>query len=305
MKKYASSSQKRRLLGLSMIEMLIALAIFATVFALSSKGIITGIQGQALQDDIASTQSRLRRVSEVITQQLRGTVFGSISSLPYLPGENDISFAVLDGSGGFQVLPDTSDPNVVKISNINILASSVTNAASLGLTNQQALIINDPGILIGFTVNNVQSAGGTYQLKVSNASCSQTLTHSDNTLLFKGNLVGLHFDKDKKILYRKVGANEPAPLAYNISDFKIRYIYKSATGDSITRTTPYFINGQAVNQGIADGSEKTLFRIEVFLSAEQDTAQGKLTRSYSSQIDLADSSKSTRIRRISGVSVCN
>ena len=297
---------RRSRLGITMIELLVALAIFATVFALSSKGIVTGLQGQKLLDDVASSQSRVRRVSEVMTQQLRGTVFGSISSLPYRPDASQVSFAVLDGSGGFQVLPDPLSPGTVHMSNIQILAANIDDVNSLALSDKQAMVINDDGALVAFKVNSVQNSGSQYQLSVSNATCNQSLIHSNNTLLFKGNLVGYRHDADENILYRRLGNAEEVPLAYNISDMEISYLYKDNGDSSVTaRKQPLFNGSQAVNQGSVGGSTVTLVALEIKLTTEDQTRQGTIKKSYSSQIDLVDSSRSDRIRRITGVSICN
>lgn len=303
--------KKSSQLGISIIELLIAISIFSLVFALSSKAIITGIQGHQLNDDVSSVQGRLQRISEVMNQQLRGTVFGSISSAPFEPNNQQVSFAILDGSGGFQVLPDANNPAIARISSLRILANNVNNAATLALDQKRAMIVNDDGALISFTVNNVQPNGNNFQLQVNNQACANAIPYSNNTLMFRGSLVGFEYNPVDKIIYRQIDQAKSA-LAFNISDFKVSYLYRDNAGGAITkRNSPFIINdannqSQALNQGLnALGQVVTLVALELEISAEQKTRGGTIRRTHVSQVDLVDSSRSSRIRRINGVSVCN
>ncbi|MCV5738384.1 prepilin-type N-terminal cleavage/methylation domain-containing protein, partial [Escherichia coli] len=66
----------RRARGFTLIEILVALAVLITVTAIAYNGMIQSLQTQSDQEAATNSQAKLRRVMEVITQDLRSAIFG-------------------------------------------------------------------------------------------------------------------------------------------------------------------------------------------------------------------------------------
>ena len=295
----------RKTSGITLVELLIALGIFATVLALSSQGIISGLESQRKQEATAAIQSKLRRVNDVVTQQLRSAVFGGITVTPYESGNSSISFALLNGSGGYPVIPHDSGNNAsfVQSANLQILAD-VEDTDELGLEGQQAMMINANGDAVIFQVGNVQKNGNAYKVRVVHPGCANTIDYTHNTLLF-GNLdtVGISYNADEKMLYRTTGFNDEVPLAYDIDTFSVEYIYEYDDGSTVALDSPILLNNFPVKQGLHNDEVVVLARLKVTIGASDDTYN--ISRTYSNQVELVDTSADNRIRTLRGVTVCD
>ena len=105
--------------GFTLVEALIALAILGLVLGIAFAAISQGLRVQSGQEAATATQARLRRITEVFTQEIRSAVLGAVSNTPYTSGANSISFMLLDGGAGFQVTTIDAASN-----NLNVVASS-------------------------------------------------------------------------------------------------------------------------------------------------------------------------------------
>ncbi len=296
----------KKTLGITLTELLIAMTIFSTVIAISSRGIITGLQGHRTQEATSDVQAKLRRVTEIVTQQMRGAVFGSITTEPYDSNANAVSFVLLNGSGGYPVIPHDSGGNksFENSANLQILAN-VNNADELGLKDKQALMINNVGQAVVFNVGNVQKNGNEYKIRVVHPGCGNTIAYTPNTILF-GDLstVGISYDADSRTLFRKTNSGDAVPLAYDISKFQIDYIYRNQTGGFVIEPTPYVDSaGMPLKKTTQSGNELVLNSLRMTIEA-QDPLK-KITRSYTNQVDLVDISTDRQIRSIRGVTVCD
>jgi prepilin-type N-terminal cleavage/methylation domain-containing protein len=161
--------------GFTLIEVLVAMAIFATVLALVSAGIVQALRLQALNEANTTLQAKLRRVTEVISQDLRSAVFGGVLAEPYASNATAISFALAAGGVGYQVLPGGggSFPN----RNNLVAVVPVTSAAETNLQGRRALMVNADGEAIEFTVTNVVQLGGanSQRYNVVHAGCNNTI----------------------------------------------------------------------------------------------------------------------------------
>src|SRR5690606_18560030 len=104
-----SPGQVRRTAGITLLEMVVAMAILGLLIVIAYSAIVQGLQVQSSQEAVTSTQARLRRVSEVYTQELRSAVLGAVSDSPYPSDSSSVSFTLLDGGAGFQVTALSSD----------------------------------------------------------------------------------------------------------------------------------------------------------------------------------------------------
>ena len=97
--------------GFTLVELLLALAILATLLAVAYGGVIQFMQSRSDLDAAINAQAKLRRIVEVFTQDLRSAVFGGLSATPYPSGNASISFALIEGGAGYPVLPHDSGNN--------------------------------------------------------------------------------------------------------------------------------------------------------------------------------------------------
>lgn len=295
----------KKTLGITLTELLIAITIFSTVIAISSGGIVNGLKGHRTQEATSDVQAKLRRVTEIVTQQMRGAVFGSITTEPYDSDNSGVSFVLLNGSGGYPVIPHDSGGNksFENAANLQILAN-VNNVDELGLKDKQALMINNLGQAVVFNVNTVVKNGNEYKVRVVHPGCGNTITYTPNTILF-GNLntIGISYDADSKTLFRQTNSGTPVPLAYDISKFQVEYVYKNQTGGFVIEPTPYKDTaGVPLKKTTQAGTELVLNGLRMTIEA-QDPSK-KITRSYTNQVELVDISTDRQIRSIRGVTVC-
>src|SRR5690606_17110828 len=99
----------RKSSGLSLIEVLIALFVLGIVAAIATTGVINGLRVQSVNEASTAVQAKLRRITEVFTQELRSAVLGGVTNQPYDSGSASISFLLLDGGAGYQVIDHTGN----------------------------------------------------------------------------------------------------------------------------------------------------------------------------------------------------
>lgn len=63
--------------GFTLVELLLALAILATLLAVAYGGVIQFMQSRSDLEAAINAQAKLRRIVEVFTQDLRSAVFGA------------------------------------------------------------------------------------------------------------------------------------------------------------------------------------------------------------------------------------
>lgn len=125
----------RRARGFTLIEILVALAVLITLTAIAYNGLIQSLQTQSDQEAVTSAQAKLRRVMEVITQDLRSAIFGGIINQPYTPTAQAVSIGLIDGGAGY--------PVVNKQDYYADILSSATTTSALGISaSDQLLMVN-------------------------------------------------------------------------------------------------------------------------------------------------------------------
>jgi len=274
--------------GITLIESIIALTILIIVFTVSSSGIIGALKTQGLNEAATSSQAKLRRITEVFTQELRGAVLGGLTNQPYNATSNSLSLILLDGGAGYEVQRDTTG-DFASDNSLRIVAP-VANASDLGLSNSQALMVSGGGQAVIFNVSDVQKVGGSSSnlYRVSHTDCTNKIAYQSNTLLFQVRTLGFEFDKNTGTLFQRENNKAPREMAFDLEKFGIRYVYQKNDG-SIRKESEPFVdkNGTPLRDTIQDGDELKLVRLQITLEDSQEKSGKALERSYSSQVELS------------------
>lgn len=273
-----------------MVEVLIAVAIFGAVLSIAYGGIVTALRVQADQEVITSAQARLRRVVEVVTQDIRSAVFGSVTATPYASGEGSISFMLLSGAAGFPVEDSAG---------FSLATSSVVAARSAEanlLSGKRVVMVNGNGQGVVFSVSSVSDLGNN-RFQLNHGTCRNTIENVGGVQLFEISQLGLRYDDGDRTIYQSTGGAEQ-PLAFNVDDFRLEYTYHtgaaSATDPTITRSEP-FLSGGVPTRKYVDGSGYTyiLDRVQMVISSVEQSRGRDLTRTYSGYVDLSSNAHFT------------
>jgi len=279
--------------GFTILETLIALAIFLVLIGMVFQTTVRFMQVRAEQDAVTTAQSKLRRIVEVFTQDLRSAVLGTIIDLPYDSGDEAVSFALISG-GAYNTLRYNTSDYFVDVASLN--APDFSGAG-------YALMVNNTGTAVIFRVTSVQPVA-TGRWRVNHAGCQNTVGYTINTLLFPVKPLGLVYDSDQQELQMNEGSG-PLPYAFNITEFKIDYVYfDNQTGTDVLNPTGFNpTNSPPLKQfGGSSGNRYTLRRLRITLGTSEQTARGKtITRELVSNVDLSNNAT----YQIQGVVPCN
>jgi prepilin-type N-terminal cleavage/methylation domain-containing protein len=273
------SARRRR--GFTLVEVLIATTILLIVFLMTSSGIVSALRTYRVQEDATSSQAKMRRVVEVVTQELRGAVLGGISDFPVPSGSSAVSFTLLSGTGGMLVVDSPAWGT----------GSTLNLAYDLGpveesLEGAPALLVNADGNAVVMPVlRNVNSPVGS----VSHPTCIVPISFTPNTLLFGVEAIGLEYVAEERILYihQVVDGNlEVAPFAFGITGFAVEYQYEAQAGVRTDRSTPYTdAAGLPLATYEDGGTQFTLARLKLTLATEANSGGG--VREYASFVEMA------------------
>lgn len=263
--------------GFTLLELLIALAIFGVVMSMAYGVIVNGIVTHANQEATVGAQAKLRRIVEVIGQDVRSAVFGSIIDSPYTSNSEDVSFLLLTGGAGYAL-----DSYTMGSSQVDIVSSAVGVA-----TGDQVVIVNQQGQGVLTRVTAVTSSSGKKRLSLS---CAIHVPHTTNTLLFEVNALGLHYDsntRDVRIRFGTVASD--APFAFDINEFRIDYVYTAAGEEPIISAGPHRTGGSPDRTFNVGDVLYTLSRLQFVVGTESTSRNGVRQHSYAAQIDLLSS----------------
>jgi prepilin-type N-terminal cleavage/methylation domain-containing protein len=303
--------------GFSLIEMLVAMAIFAIVAFLTMMIVTQALRYNAQQQATVAAQSKLRRVVEVIGQEVRSAVFGGVASSPYASNNTQLSIYLLDQGAGYSVATET---NFETLSSFRILTESQPTFKQVLLVDSQsgnadsslARLYN-----VVLPASNINS--NTWQL--NHPSCTNGIPHNRFLQAFGVKSLGFRFDAASKQLMLSEDGIETA-MAFGITDFKIEYVYQKQSGGAPHRRSTPFLN---TTTGLPDKihTEGTpsetyiLSELQVTISTEEQ-GKTKVTRTYTGNIPLLVSSNNDFITNgvnsgpesqnrfsFSGVRLCN
>lgn len=294
----------RRTQGFTLLEALIALAIFGLIAVMATTGVSGALRAQSLNEAVTTSQSRLRRVTEVFTQELRGAVLGGVTNAPYTSNDHQVSFVTLVGGAGDPVLKHDYGKNksFQTANNLDLLWGQTGVDPATVLEGHHLMMVNNNGDAIVFQVTNVQKQGnGAYN--VVHAGCANTIAYTDNrTLTMQSRSVGFRFDAATGTLYMKEGSNSEVPMAFDLGSVAIQYVYLTDAGTTVVRSTPLTNSaGDPVRVGTIGGQSATLQRIGLAVSASTRASRGDVKRTVSGQVEMS----SRHSFSIDQVTICN
>lgn len=274
---------------MTLVELLIALAVFGLVMAMTYTAITGSLRVQAAQEAATTSQAKLRRVIEVISQDLRSAVFGSITDNPYDADGRQVSFMLLAGGAGYPVL---EDPNFALQNSFDVLINDTT-----GLLGAQVALVNRRGEGVVVPVSNI-SNGRSGSRRFTSHACRNTIDFADSVLMFHVVTVGLRYDENEAAIFMTEGDGNEQAFAFDISNLRLDYVYSwsgNATEDDppaervLVETAP--LRGTAGHPVRThtndDGDEFTLTRLQLVIESEARSASGSTTHAYSGQVDLS------------------
>jgi prepilin-type N-terminal cleavage/methylation domain-containing protein len=266
----------------TLIEILVALAIFGILIAVASGAIVQYLRVQSDQEAITSAQAKLRRVTELLSQEMRSAVFGGIFNTPYTSDTDNISFLLLDGGAGYPIVATST-------TSLDI-SSSAADTTALGVApGDQLLMLTADGAGLLFRANTVTQSGLLWRV-TQPAGCTNSFAYTTNTTLFKVRTFAVRYDKASTTLFASESAGEQT-LAWNITDFKIDYVYQDSAGNTeIDR--PGF---PARTLGAFN-----LQRLQIVAETIERSRGRDFTRTYSTQIELPNTNQVS----IGGLTVC-
>ena len=287
--------------GFTLVELLLALAILATLLAVAYGGVIQFMQSRSDLDAAINAQAKLRRIVEVFTQDLRSAVFGGLSATPYPSGNASISFALIEGGAGYPVLPHDSGNNQsfkrAAEAKIVVLAGALSG---VGIARgDEVLMVNNLGDGVILPVTGVNPGGGEpNRWHVVHAGGGNTIDYTPNTLLFRVRTLGFRFDPTTRRLVYREGGGEEVPVAFDMERFEIHYVYEGAFGDTVTDPpggafTPAYDFARPTGAPpyqvteVATGKVYTLRRLSLVLEARFPSRGRPVSRTYTAQVELA------------------
>ena len=281
--------------GFTVLEMLISLTILLVVLALTSKGILMVMKVQSTQEATATAQAKLRRTSEVFEGMLRASVVGGLAEGPYLADDSSVSFASLKGGSGYQVA--TVSSGLIEVYAANLTAADFISG--------QALLVDANGEAVVVNVNAVSPAGAN-KYSVQYANCANIPAYTNNMQLHSVEMLGFDYDSAHKLINVKVANKPELALAFNISEFEIKYVYIKQDGTAVVLNAPLMdINGVPQKRGSIGGDYAILRRLELTITTLSDSYSGRqIERTYSSLINIGDQAGKDGLVNLKGIKSC-
>ncbi|MDZ7707511.1 MAG: prepilin-type N-terminal cleavage/methylation domain-containing protein [Trueperaceae bacterium] len=268
--------------GMTLVEMLIAMTVFAVVLLITSSGIVTALRVNRVVEEATSSQAKLRRIVEVQTQELRGAVMGAIADFPVRSDGDSISFGLLLGDRGLTVenRPGVSwgaaNNTFVSTSDPDQLDSFVGHPAVMVNGDDQALVIP---VITGAPAGD----------RLNHNGCKISIPYVDHTRLYRLRAVGIRYDSDDRTLYQvEFDAGErdivETPIAFDMTEVVFRYEYASG-GDTVVLDTPRRdARDRLLTTYDEGGSTYELVRLQLTLGTEASEGRGQ--RTYVSHVEM-------------------
>jgi prepilin-type N-terminal cleavage/methylation domain-containing protein len=263
--------------GFTLLELLIAMVVFAVVIALAGGGVIQALRIQRLNEGIVSAQAKMRRVTEVVAQDLRSMSLGGLADVPYETNAAQISFVSHRGPR-YTVLPHDSGNNASFVAAANVqIRAAVSDADELGVEDREVLMTNGAGQGIVLFIDTVSRRGGptSSEWNLVHPGCGNTIDYTGATIgLHPAVTVGYAFDADTGRLLRREGGGAAVPVAFGVRDFTLSYVYRNDDDDTVVVRDEPIENaaGIPVRTPSIGGEPHTLESINVELAVASDEA---------------------------------
>ncbi len=272
--------------GLTLLEVLIAIAILGLLIAIAYSAIVQGLRVQSSQEAAVSTQARLRRIAEVFTQEMRSAVLGAVSDEPYESNETAVSFTLLDGGAGYQVIAIDSGANAIE-------AVTGTPSSPWG-AGDQMMVVDAGGTAAIFTLSSQSNlSGGVFRLSPQGGNCFSGMVAFDpddaanrGALLFRVKTLGLRYDADSETLFMTEGDDDERPLAFDVRGLELSYVYREPDGTLHTFDEPLRVGGHPARNTTFGSAAVELARLQVRLEGTGRAVTGEVARNYVAQVEL-------------------
>lgn len=258
----------RRTEGFTLIEVLVAMAILTVILAVVLSTSLEALSMQTRTERDVNLDAGLRRVTQILTQDIRNTAYGLVTSTPYTSTASSISLVRAEGGA---VHPVTVGSGVFKNATNTTL---ITPLSFKWAKDTRFVLLNAVGGTA--TVLTLSSA-------VTGSTGSAVLPHTDvntvcyaegSTLAQPVQVIGYSYDAPSQTLLRQVQddlGTRTVPLAYGVSAFSLAYIDTSGTSHTTLA-------------GLSNPND--LARISVSVTLRANARGGVVTRTVSSGADM-------------------
>lgn len=276
-------TSRRATSGMTLVEMLIAMTVFAVVLLITSSGIVTALRVNRVQEEATSSQAKLRRIVEVQTQELRGAVMGAISDYPVRSDGDSISFGLLSGDGGLTV---ENRPGVSWGAANNSFVYSSDPDALDEFVGQPAVMINGDRDALLIPVITGAPAGD----RLNHNGCKISIPYVDHTRIYRARALGMRYDSTDRTLYEvefDTSARElvETPIAFDLTEVVFRYEYASGSDVVVLDEPRRDPSGGGILITYDDGgSTYELARLQLTLGTEAADDRG--VRTYVSHVEM-------------------
>lgn len=213
--------------GFTLVELLVAMAVLVIVLGIVFTSLTEALWQQRDTESTVSLESSLRRTSQIITQDLRNSAYGLLTSTPYASDNTSISIARITDTAVHSVAGPATGFQA------STLVQVITPTAFNWPAGTRFLLINPTTAqktATAHTLSTGLTSGGVVNL--AHVTTTNTICYSPDNLVQRVNLVGYSLNATQRILYRHSQGTE-TPLAYGVSNFSVTYI--DTAGATYTR----------------------------------------------------------------------
>lgn len=283
--------------GFTVLELLLALLVLVIVMSLAFNTSIQGLQLNQSNEAVSAAQNKARRVLEVMSQDLRTAAFAIVTHTPFNSNTTGISFAQVAGGAGYTI-------SAVAGNILTLVSNSPTIATEIPVGSRLVVIDgNNNAVLTRTAALPVLSGINTYTLTTTCGNLPVTAT--SQTLASVISLLGYSYDAaNRKLVYRALGDAVPTDVAYDVSNFRIDYVYQARNGSSIGEVrnpSGYLVSGQVRPYFTSGGSEFALRRLQFTLGVQVPMRGRSVERTYTGQVDMINN----LYYQAKVVSICN
>jgi len=283
--------------GFTVLELLLALLVLVIVMTLAFNTSIQGLQLNQSNEAVSSAQNKARRVLEVLSQDLRTAAFAIVTHTPFNSNATSISFAQVAGGAGYAV-------SAVAGNSLAIVSNSPTIATEIPV-GSRLVVIDGNGNAVLTRTTGLPTLSGINTYTIPTTCSNLPVTATSQTLASVVSLLGYSYDAtNRKLVYQALGDATTTDVAYDVSNFRIDYVYQRRNGSSVSEErnpSGYLVSGRAQPYFTSSGSEYTLRRLQFTLGVQLPLRGRNVERTYTGQVDMINN----LYYQAKVVSICN